>query len=123
MNIQDTAALETLLFFVFAVGVFTGAICTGLLNTLKKLFFNEVQRPNRIKTLFGYLYRLGDHYVDIEYRNEIRAIRREKMLNELSKNPIVRRHKIHMLFWLAVLFISMIFLFIYVDPFTSLHLK
>jgi len=123
MTFQDQAVLTQLLFFVFCAGIFTGAICTGLLNTLKKIFFNEVHRPNRIKTLFGYLYRLDDHYVDIEYRNEICATRREKMLSDLKKNPSRQSMKNHFLFWSIACIILMAYLFIYLDPFTPLHLK
>lgn len=123
LTLQDTAALESLLFTVFAVGVFTGAICTGLLRRLSSIFFNEVERPKRIKTQQGFLYRYQGIYITKESRDTQVLAAREKLMNEYRMNPIKRRQAIHMLFWFLVLFAFMLFLIIYVDPFTPLHLK
>lgn len=123
LTLQDTAALETLLFTVFAVGIFTGALCTGFLTRLNRLFFNEIERPKRIKTQQGFLYRYQGMYITKESREMQVLAAREKLMNEYRMNPIKKRQTLHLLFWFLVLFAFMLFLIIYVDPFTPLHLK
>lgn len=120
LTLHDTAALESLIFSVFAVGVFTGALCTGFLTRLNRLFFNEVERPKRIKTQQGFLYRYQGMYITKESRETQVLAAREKLMNEYRMNPIKRRQTLHMLFWFMVLFAFMIFLIIYIDPFTPL---
>jgi hypothetical protein len=83
-HIQDTAALQQMIFIVFAVGVFTGAICTGILNTVKTTFFNWVERPKRINTLDGFLYRYQNLYVPKEYREKLISDRLKKHKDSLT---------------------------------------
>ncbi|MHA3890877.1 hypothetical protein [Acinetobacter sp. GXMZU3951] len=123
LTLQDTAALESLLFTVFAVGVFTGAICTGLLKRLSTIFFNEVERPKRIKTQQGFLYRYQGIYITKESRDTQVLAAREKLMNQYRMNPIKRRQTLHLFFWFLALFAFTIFLFIYTDSFTPLHLR
>lgn len=59
LSLADTVQLQQLIFFVFAVGVFVGAICTGFLTTLKNLVFYHFDQPTRIRTNNGYLYNVN----------------------------------------------------------------
>ena len=71
LTLVEIAQLNQLLFIVFAAGVFTGAICTGFLTTLKNLVFYHFQMPSRIRTNNGYLYRFRNKYVPLDERQNL----------------------------------------------------
>ncbi|RUP38817.1 MAG: hypothetical protein EKK63_11395 [Acinetobacter sp.] len=71
LSLADTVQLQQLIFFVFAVGVFVGAICTGFLTTLKNLVFYHFDQPTRIRTNNGYLYRFRNKYVPLAERQNL----------------------------------------------------
>ena len=82
LSLADTVQLQQLIFFVFAVGVFVGAICTGFLTTLKNLVFYHFDQPTRIRTNNGYLYRFRNKYVPLAERQNLmkQAIEQHKAL-------------------------------------------
>lgn len=71
LTLAEIAQLNQLLFIVFAVGVFTGAICTGFLTMLKNLVFYHFEQPTRIRTNNGYLYRFRNKYVPLAERQNL----------------------------------------------------
>ena len=82
LSLADTVQLQQLIFFVFAVGVFVGAICTGFLTTLKNLVFYHFDQPTRIRTNNGYLYRFRNKYVPLAERQNLmkQAIEQQKKI-------------------------------------------
>lgn len=117
MTFQDQAVLTQLLFFVFCAGIFTGAICTGFLNSLKSIFFNWVERPKRIRTHDGYLYRYQQQYVSKEFYNDRILERQEKMKKQLEQDPLMPKRSMRMfIFGFAMLVISFA-VFIFSRPF------
>lgn len=68
ISISDLTALQEMIFIVFTTGVVVGAICSGILSTIKSILFSEISRPTRIKTDSGYLYRFKNKYVTNEER-------------------------------------------------------
>lgn len=71
LTLVEIAQFNQLLFIVFAVGVFTGAICNGFLTTLKNLVFYHFEQPTRIRTNNGYLYRFRNKYVPLAERQNL----------------------------------------------------
>lgn len=84
LTLLEIASLEQLTFVVFAAGVFTGAICTGFLTTLKNLVFYHFQMPSRIRTNNGYLYRFRNKYVPLDERQNLmkQAIEQHRALKK-----------------------------------------
>lgn len=84
LTLLEIASLEQLTFVVFAAGVFTGAICTGFLTTLKNLVFYHFHMPSRIRTNNGYLYRFRNKYVPLDERQNLmkQAIEQHRALKK-----------------------------------------
>lgn len=93
MNAQDMAALQSMLFIVFASGVFVGALCTGFLTTLINLFSRKIQYPDRVKVQDGYLYRDKHVFMSLEQRNLCRKKRRDLFMQSAKNNPEINRAK------------------------------
>ncbi|MFR9678276.1 hypothetical protein [Acinetobacter sp. SEK570] len=70
LTVSDVSQINQMIFVVFAVGVVTGAICTGFLGTVIRIIDMNFKSPRRIKTNEGYLYRLKNKYVRLEEKQQ-----------------------------------------------------
>lgn len=81
LSVSDLTALHEMIFIIFTTGVIVGAICSGILSTIKSILFSEISRPSRIKTDSGYLYRFKNKYVT----NEERIKQKQIFISRINK--------------------------------------
>jgi hypothetical protein len=105
MNAQDYAALQSMLFIVFASGVFVGAACTGFMTRLINLLSRKIQYPDRVKVQDGYLYRDKHVFMSLEQRNLCRKKRRDLFMDRVKNNPEINRAKQRVIIMLSLLFL------------------
>lgn len=86
LSVSDLTALHEMIFIIFTTGVIVGAICSGILSTIKSILFSEISRPSRIKTDSGYLYRYKNKYVTNEERIKQKEIFIARFKNKNKAN-------------------------------------
>ncbi len=117
MNIQDIAALNEMIFFIFVMGLIGGAVCTGIFKTIRSFVDLNYKYPKRIRVKDGYLYRFKNYYVSLEERNILINQRIETFKQKL--NPYEKRQLKVMIF--MTLFTMVVFiLFIQSGSFQTL---